>query len=304
MSDRRDEVTALIRADRLEAAVDRLQDSLGQADPEVAAELTDHRRTLERARRQTRRGLMTEEDEGLARRKVTYALLELIGAAADLPVAPDEDDSGEGGSDRAVGGTDDGNGHGAGKKAFISYSHQNREEAARLAEALRSAGIGVIIDDRAMAAGEGIEGFIRKSIAEADVTVSLVSRASLLSAWVAQESLTAFESGRHDRSKRFIAGYLDDDFFELEFRLKATREINRRLEEIEQLLPQYAEEKIDPVDLNLEKTRLFKLRNELGEILLRLKEHLTLDLRPESFEASVARLIDTIQGQDRPGAAG
>jgi hypothetical protein len=78
-----------------------------------------------------------------------------------------------------------------------------------------------------------------------------------------------------------------------------TKEIDERIREIDGLLPRYAEEKLDPVELNSEKSRLFKLRNSLGEILFHLKEHLTLDLRGESFEGSVARLIHTLQTREK-----
>ncbi len=283
MADLRDEVTALIRADKLEGTVDRLLAFLGKRDPELIAELTEHGRTLERSRKQVRRGLLAGTEESLIRTKVAYALLDLLPEILEAPDAnapPTQETTGA-------------------KQAFISYSHHDREAAERLAQALRSAGVVVLIDDKAMRAGEGIESFIKDSIAKADVTVSLVSRTSLLSAWVAMETIQAFEHGRFDRGRQFIACYLDDGFFQPGFRLTATQEIDARIGEIDELLPRYAEEKLDPVELNSEKSRLFKLRNNLGEILLRLKEHLTLDLRKESFESSIARLIHAIQVPER-----
>jgi TIR domain/Effector-associated domain 11 len=203
MAELREEVTALIRADKLEGTVDRLLAFLGERSPDLTKELTEHGRTLESGRRQARRGLLTDADENVIRRKVTFALLDLLdeilkARGVDTPLTQETS---------------------AAAQAFISYSHQDREAAASLAQALRSAGIVVLIDDNAMRAGESIESFLKESIAKADVTVSLVSRTSLLSAWVAIETIQAFEQGRFDRKKQFIAGYLDDEFFRPDFRL-------------------------------------------------------------------------------------
>ena len=282
MDELRSEVTALIRADKLEGAVDRLLAFLGERKPELVAELTEHGRTLERSRKQVRRGLLAAAEENLIRAKVAYALLDLLPEISEVSGnAPPTQETA------------------AARQVFISYSHQDREAAERVAQALRSAGVVVLIDDKAMRAGEGIESFIKESISKADVTVSLVSRTSLLSAWVAMETIQAFEQGRFDRGKQVIAGYLDDGFFHPTFRLTATKEIDARISEIDQLLPLYAEQKLDPVDLNREKSRLFKLRNNLGEILLWLKEHLALDFRSGSFEGSVAKLIQEVQARER-----
>ena len=48
------------------------------------------------------------------------------------------------------------------------------------------------------------------------------------------------------------------------------------------------------MDLNQEKTRLYDLRNNLGNILARLKETLCLDLRDPQFEKSCSFLVAAI----------
>ena len=65
-------------------------------------------------------------------------------------------------------------------------------------------------------------------------------------------------------------------------------------DEIDKLIPKYIKKRIDTNDLNNQKTRLFQLRNNLGDILLRLKESLCLDIRENKFEESVSKIVSTI----------
>jgi len=181
------------------------------------------------------------------------------------------------------------------KKVFISYNHEDGEVADKLKAALEKRDILVIIDSVAMRAGGSIQEFIESSIRDADVTLSIVSNRSLLSAWVAMESVTAFYSEKLRGDKKFIACYIDDDFFRSDYRIKATRQIDSKIEEIDTQIPEYVALKIDPIDLNSEKSRLHDLRNNLGHILLNLKESLTLDIREPEFDRSLARIIKSIE---------
>jgi hypothetical protein len=181
------------------------------------------------------------------------------------------------------------------KKVFISYNHEDSPVADKLKSALEAKGFLVTIDREAMRAGASIQEFIENSIRDADVTLSIVSNRSLLSAWVALESITTLYREKLEREKRFIACFIDDDFFKPDFRLKATRQINARIEELDKLLPEYIAEKIDTNDLNSQKSRLIKLRNELGDILLKLRDSLTLDIRDSEFDKSLARIVQSIE---------
>jgi hypothetical protein len=181
------------------------------------------------------------------------------------------------------------------KKVFISYNHEDREVADKLRAALEKRGMLVIIDSMVMSAGGSIQEFIENSIRDADVTLSIVSNRSLLSAWVALESVTAFYSEKLRSDKKFIACYIDDDFFKVDYRLKATKQIKAKIEEIDQLIPEYFAEKIDTNDLNSQKTMLYKLHNNLGDILQKLRDSLTLDIRESEFDKSLARIVQSIE---------
>ncbi len=177
------------------------------------------------------------------------------------------------------------------KRVFISYNHEDATAARRLRDALAASGLHVSIDIDSMAPGERIQDFIERSIRDSDAVISIVSTHSLLSSWVAIETINAFHRQKWADGKLFVGALLSDDFFRPEFRLECTRIIDERLEAIERLLPGYREKMIDPVDLNDEKTRLYDLRNNLGSILANLKGSLCLDLRDEHFAASCRAIV-------------
>ncbi len=279
-----DEIRSLIASDHLEQAIERLLGTEGARHPELRDELTAHRAQLARTKRESRRGLISPDDEGQARTRVRYAVLDLLSGLGESPPAAEEDQPG------AQPGTP------AAPTVFISYNHDDSEAADRLRGALESAGIEVRIDREAMRAGEDIEAFIQDSIEGTDVTLAVISRRSLLSAWVALEAATTFAHEEVSGRPRFIACYLEDDFFRQDFLLEATDRIDERIAEIDRLIPEYAARKLDTVDLNGEKSRLFKLRNNLGDFLRRLRGSLTLDIRQGAFDGSVSRIVETVRG--------
>jgi hypothetical protein len=177
---------------------------------------------------------------------------------------------------------------------FISYNHQDKPIVERLRSKLNLFDIKVIIDSEMMKPGENISDFIEQSILNADVTLSIVSNNSLLSSWVGLETINTFY---HEKSgnKKFIACYTDEDFFDNQFRVTATRKIDEKINELDRLILEYMSLKLDPTDLNDEKTRLFQLRNNLGDILKRLRNSLCIDINESKFEMNVERLISAIK---------
>lgn len=182
-----------------------------------------------------------------------------------------------------------------GRVVFLSYNHEDAAVAAKLHQFLKAQGISVVLDSESMTAGERIQDFIARSIEQSDVVVSLVSSRSLLSGWVAMETIQSLQRNAWVEGRKFIACYLDEAFFAPECRLDYTRQIDERLARIEELLPDYAARRINTVDLNEEKTRLYDLRNGLGLILATLKGTLCLDVRSGRFEESGKRLVEAIR---------
>ncbi|HMB61935.1 MAG TPA: toll/interleukin-1 receptor domain-containing protein [Eudoraea sp.] len=180
-------------------------------------------------------------------------------------------------------------------KVFISYNHSNSEIAKKIQQALENAEIEVIIDQEDMRAGDDIKAFIEKSIRESTVTVSLVSNESLTSAWVAMETVDTFFQERYSRRKKFIACYLDDDFFQTGYTLKAIDEIDKQIKANQDLIPEYHKKMLDTRDLNSQNSRLLALRSNLDGIVGKLRDSLCLDVREATFEASMGQLVAAVE---------
>jgi hypothetical protein len=182
-------------------------------------------------------------------------------------------------------------------RVFISYTHDDTATALRLEALFVRHEIEVIIDTVSMTPGERITDFIDRSIRNCDVIVSLISSRGLVSPWVASEAIAGLARNRWGREVVLIACYLDDDWLRPEFRLECTHQIDERLRRIEELLAEYSAKRIDPADLNEEQSRLYDLRNNLGAILARFKNSLSLDVREGVFDASGKRLVTTVLAQ-------
>src|SRR5262245_7414158 len=62
-----------------------------------------------------------------------------------------------------------------------------------------------------------------------------------------------------------------------------------------QPIPEYSTKKNDTNNLNSQKTRLHKRRNDLGDILQKLVGSLTLAIRESEFDRSLARIVRSIE---------
>jgi hypothetical protein len=306
------DIRAAIAQDRLEEGAAALAALIGRADGELANEVTAHQAALRGTATKLRRGTIDDDDAERARTRIRYALLAILDEVEAGAVVSGE---GPAGRPAAHPGSDPGASAAAqsgpasasaaaaqpAPSVFLSYNHEDAATAARIRAALEAAGVGVHVDSDAMAPGEEIGAFIARSVRATDATVCIVSNRSLASSWVAVETIQAFDAERVGAGRRFIACYLDDDFFRPEYRLDRTREIDARIETIEGLLPEYAAAKLDSDDLNREKSRLYVLRNHLGRILARLKDSLALDVRGDRFEPAMQRLVATLT--ERPPRA-
>jgi hypothetical protein len=227
--------------------------------------------------RQYSMGLMTWQDWSQVEARTVYALLNLINEI-ETPVAD---------------GTE--TGILLEKSVFISYNHSDSEIAVKIAQKLKENGVKVVIDRENMVPGAEIKSFIEESVAGTDITVSLVSTHSLLSGWVAMETLYTLYLGNLKEMKIFIPCFLDETCFDNRFLIEATKKIDLKIAEIDGIIAEYNQLKLDSVDLNHEKSRLYALRNGLGLILGKIRGILGIDLRDENWDAGMAKLIQAIK---------
>lgn len=180
------------------------------------------------------------------------------------------------------------------RRVFISYNHCDKRTASSLKQRLESINIGAIVDSDDMLPGMDIKEFIDKSIAGTDVTISIVSKKSLLSAWVAMESLNTFLFEATSQHKRFIACYKEKSFFSRNFTSQAMDFVDRQLKEIEDIKSNRARDSRNTRDLNNEYTRLKELNNGIDEIIRRLRESLCIDISGGISETNFLKIVKSI----------
>ncbi len=289
MEDAHQQIEKLIAADKVEAALSEFRDALAGSDAEIVQELIQHQAALAKVTKERRRGLIDVSREEQTRNRVRYALLDLLGewfaGEQSEPLPP---------AGLAVHRTS-----ASVPTVFISYSHADLGVVGRISAALESEGIRVCIDSKNIRPGEDVEAFILRVVAESDVVLSIVSGNSLLSPWVGMESVLSLYGEALNGGHKLIAGYLDETFLDIGFRVTATEQIDAKIGEIDALFPVYIEKHLDTSDLNRQKSRLFELRNNLGKVLERLRNSLVLDLREPMWAESLPRLLSAIKAREQ-----
>lgn len=220
--------------------------------------------------RELRLGIISDQDAMLTRNQIAYALLEIINLIEPLIEAEEK------------------------KRVFISYNHADADVAHKIKSKLEAGGIDVTIDSEDMAAGQNIKEFIEESVRNTDITVSVVSRKSLLSAWVAMETIYTFNKGTENNEKVFIPCYTETDFFDQNFTEDAIPEIAKRLSVLNEIIKGRVDKNMGFDDLYDERGRLLDLKQNLDKIVGRLRNSLCIDIREENFEQGIFRVIQTI----------
>ena len=275
MEDIKKKVQKQVSDGKPERALKTLVEYARSQAPGLSNSLLSLQAQLKDAKRKYNMGILTEAEWQQKFAKTSAALLDMLNELEDTAENPPPAREA--------------------KSVFISYNHKDASTANKIREALEAAGLKIIMDSRHMQAGANITEFIEHSVMGSDVTLSLVSNHSLLSGWVAMETINTFYLSKFNPNKKFIACYLEADFFDPAFRLKATRTIDEKIKEYDTLMEEYRKERLDTVDLDADRSRLHELRGNLGKILNHLKNSLCLDVSQGQFQASMPKLIEAIK---------
>jgi hypothetical protein len=165
------------------------------------------------------------------------------------------------------------------KKVFISYNQ---------------VGIGVTIDSQDMIAGDDIKRFIEESIKNTDVTLSLVSPNSLMSAWVSMESTQTFYAQKII-GKKFIAAFIEGTFFKRDYADKVLNKIDKEINSIKKAINIRLEKNRNITDLQTELERYNDLNYNLPKIIQRLKDSLSVNIANGNFETGIAKIIQSVK---------
>ncbi|UZR93177.1 TIR domain-containing protein [Chondrinema litorale] len=268
-----DHIKTFIASGNLKKAIDELLNIT--QNTEIHNKIILQSARLSNLRKEERMGIISESNSQQTRAQITYAILEYLSE-----ISYDE------------------NANSANKFAelptvFISYNHKDIEIAERVKQKLEITGISVAIDSESMHAGEDIKLFIERCIRENDITLSLVSNNSLISAWVAMETILT-TTGEVIANKKFIPCSIDQDFFNRSFTDEVLDIIEHEIADIDNTIQKRRTKQRGIEDLQNELSRYIQLKNNLPEIIRRLKESLTTDISGENFDTGMLKIISTI----------
>ncbi len=231
--------------------------------------------------------------------QINYAALEMAGSIKTG--GSPSTGTGHGGGQK---GTGDGNvqtgtGDGGGSKSttqhksFISYNHGDADMARRVKDFLAQNNVDVIIDEEDMPAGMSIMEFIQQSIKNCDSVISIVSSKSLNSGWVGQESVASMYAVWL-ADKKFIPVKLDDVAFDIDFQITAQENILQKIQDLETKIGKLRQLGGDSRAFDDDRNRLFELKNNLGQIIQRLKSVLMVDITGANFDPSMRKVLERI----------
>jgi len=229
--------------------------------------------------------------------QINYAALEMAGS---IKGGASSTGTGHGGIQTGTGNgniqTGTGNGGSTStkqQKAFISYNHGDAEMAQRVKGFLAQNNVDVIIDEEDMPAGMSIMQFIQESIKNCDAVVSIVSSKSLNSGWVGQESVASMYAVWL-ADKKFIPVKLDDVAFDIDFQITAQENILQKIQDLETKIGKLRQLGGDSRAFDDDRNRLFELKNNLGQIIQRLKSVLMVDITGTNFDPSMRKVLERI----------
>ena len=182
------------------------------------------------------------------------------------------------------------------KSVFISYSHADADVAKRLKHQLELAKIDVFMDTKTLTFGSNITAFIEDTIRKTDYTIAIISKNSLMSAWVIKEYLETMMHEHVRSSKKFIPVYIDHSLFDDDFFITSLQSIQKEIDQLHKLMNDDIVKDIKKNNLTSKYDRLITLKQNLGDFIYKLNNQLAADFStPALFNENVAKLIDLIK---------
>lgn len=264
----------LIIKNKIDAALQTLL-QLSKNDPDIYTQASLLSARFNDVRKKENLNLISTGEASTIRNQVNYALLDLINEY-QKNIVENEKESMK-------------------KTVFISYNHNDTAVANKLKEKLEAQGIAVTIDSEKMSAGEDIKAFIETCVRDTETTISIISRKSLLSAWVAMETINTYYHEKTNSSKKFIPCYIEDSFFDRNFTDDALNIVDEELRKIEMIKKDRIDKGRDTRDLNNEYTRLKELSHNIDEIVRRLRESLCIDIRNGNLEQNLPKIVQRVR---------
>ncbi len=178
-------------------------------------------------------------------------------------------------------------------KVFISYNHNDEEIAFKLKKDLEDMGIEVIIHTDILIGFE-ISQFVIESIQQADFILQLISKDFLTSAWVAQESIKAFNAVEMVR-KIVLPCEIDESLRDTNFRKTAMETFDAKLKELNDEIKKRLDKNESTDDLAPQRKRLLQLKNNYDTIISEFNQKDRGDLRGNLYGRGLQKIVYSIR---------
>ncbi len=183
---------------------------------------------------------------------------------------------------------------GQSSKVFISYNHQDAFAMRSVKSYLEENGVKVHVDINDMSAGESIQGFIDEAFRNNNFVVSIISRNSLQSGWVAKELTVAQVLNQFN--KNWIPVSIDESAFSNEFYFEASTNIDRKIADLREQIKKALESDLDIAPFTDELKRLQDLKSSIASTVANLKNVLVIDIsNSKVFDSGMAKVISRIK---------
>lgn len=180
------------------------------------------------------------------------------------------------------------------KKVFISYSRLDRDFALKVHDNLKSKGFDIFLDEYKLEINDYLQTELEKRIKQSDYVVSIVSKNSLLSEWVGQESIHTLMDERYDnQTKKYISVVIDRDVFKWGYYIDLVEEVDIKMDTLFELTLRAFKLKVSSRIYDISRERLIQLRSSLGDILFRIREYLSIDFTDGlEYDKNINKLVD------------
>jgi len=183
-----------------------------------------------------------------------------------------------------------------GKDVFISYSTNDQKAKNELVELFDKNDISYFLDANDLELGKDIEQSLKENLKKTRFTILIVTKNSLLSAWVGMETMFRLQQENFYKKNTLICVMADEKFdvFDRKSPIILKRELKAQRDELEELRKELKDlgEKTEVYDIEI--NRIDNI--SISDVMIKVRNHLGAVLNdPDRKENDLEKLINTIK---------
>ncbi|MCC6460041.1 MAG: toll/interleukin-1 receptor domain-containing protein [Saprospiraceae bacterium] len=240
-------------------------------------------------KKQYNMGLIEFSEWQRTQAQINYAALELANSiktttapAGNAPAGNNQQNQGGGQAEQPF-------------KVFISYNHQDSFAMRSVKGFLEDHNVKVHVDINDMSVGESIQGFIDQAFKNNDFVLSIISRNSLLSGWVARELTVAQVLNKLNNN--WIPISIDNSAFDNNFFFEANASIDLKITAQRDQIKKALESDLDISAFTDELKRLQDLKASISSTIANLKSVLVIDINGPAFDSGMMKVVNKIRSR-------